>query len=124
MKKILALVFVAGLLAGCSNPANREIRACEDFFAIPPLPEVTVQVQIEKALDVAEAHNGTSIGRAVGEFGRSYQKFMDDLKDWQNTGVNWLDDDYRAGINVGIYMVANDQKTKIISRCDDLLTGR
>ncbi len=35
MRKILGLVAVAILLAGCSSPANREVRACEEFFSIP-----------------------------------------------------------------------------------------
>lgn len=122
MRRLLGLTSVVVLLAGCSSPADSEVMACQDFFSRVPSSE-GAEVYLAGIFEVAQAHEGTSIGRAVGEYGRNLELWIDDTREWGTTGLN---DDFRLReeANLAMYTGAIGLKNEVTSRCDDLLTGR
>ncbi len=123
MRKILSLVAAGLVLAGCSSPANREVRACEEFFSIPASVVAGSDNHIASVVGLGNKFSGTSIGRALGEYGRSLQMWLDDFEDWTSTSPGYfLDDRDRRSRNNLLAATASDQGKELITRCDDLLT--
>ena len=123
MKTFLGLVSVVILLAGCGTTVNREVSACQEFFAVQEFDGVDPQRHLTDVFRVEEDYQGTSIGRAAGEYARNFEFWVEDLAEWSTTGRN---DDYdqRRTRNLSIYGGAITLKNNLIARCDDLLTGR
>jgi hypothetical protein len=122
MKTLLGVVSVVVLLVGCSSPANREVRACEEFFSSPASVLRAVGNNTAIVVGLGDQFNGTSIGRALGEYGRSLQTWADH-RDRNYRAPDWKDWD-AFYYNASLYKIAIDQHKEIISRCDDLLTSR
>jgi hypothetical protein len=121
MKTFLGLASVVFLLLGCSNPANREIRACQDFFSVEPLT-IVAEVHLEEVLEVAERHQGTSIGSQVAEYASALQIWTEYFETEFYKSDNWLESE-ESVININLAERAKDLGARLTIRCDNFLTG-
>ena len=106
----------------CSSPANRELKACEEFFSSPASVIDEIGYNTAIVVGLGDEFSGTSIGRALGEYGRSLQTWADHT-DRNYRAPDWKDWDTFI-YNASLYEIAIDQHKEIINRCDDLLTSR
>lgn len=121
MRQIFGLASVLVLLAGCSDPASREIRACQDFFSVEPLT-IVAEVHLEEVLEVAERHKGTSIGSQIAEYGSALQLWTEYFETEFYKSDNWLESE-EAVVNMNLAERAKSLGAQLTTRCDNFLTG-
>jgi len=93
---------------------------CEEFFSIPASIVVGSDSYTASVVALGDEFSGTSIGRALGEYGGSLERWADDA-DLTYGAPDSMDDD-ALYYNASLWKIASDQQKEIVARCDDLLT--